>query len=169
MISKRASLMSVLTAVAVLSLVGTTAAFAKADNNMTKTVDGYTIALKVLPAESFVSVADANKSANAGEMVNGGDADIVAKDGPKAPNHHIVVFIKKDGKPVEDADVTIAYKNKNGSSSKMTSEPVSRMWVAGKGKKTMHYGNNVKLDPGEYRVQVVVNDRAKTHFDISVQ
>lgn len=168
MISKRAFLMPVLTAVAALCLVSTTAAFAKANNNMTQTVSGYTIALKVLPAEPFVSVADAKKSANAGEMVNGGDADPVAKDSPEAPNHHIVVFIKKDGKPVEDADVAISYKNKNGSGSKMTSEPVTRMWVAGKGKKTTHYGNNVKLDSGEYQVQVVVNDNAKANFDISV-
>ncbi|MDA3920492.1 MAG: hypothetical protein PF501_07410 [Salinisphaera sp.] len=168
MISKRTFLMSVLTAVAALCLFGTTTAFAKANNNLTQTVDGYTIALKVLPAEPFVSVADAKKSASAGAMVNGGGVEPMAKDSPKAPNHHIVVFIKKDGKTVENADVTMAYKNKNSSSAKMTSVPVTRMWVAGKGKKTMHYGNNVNMDSGEYQVQVVVNSNAKASFDINV-
>lgn len=168
MISKRAFLMPVLTAVAVLSLVGTTAAVAKANNNMTQTVNGYTIALEVLPAESFVSVGDAKQPANAGEMVNGGGADPMAKDGPRTPNHHIVAFIKKDGKSVEDADVAMSYKKKHGTSSKMTSEPVTRMWVAGKGRKTTHYGNNVKLDPGEYQVQVVVNQNARATFDVTV-
>lgn len=46
--------------------------------------------------------------------------------------------------------------------------PVTQMWVASKGVKSTHFGNNVHLDPGRYRVQVTVNHSTKATFHIKV-
>jgi hypothetical protein len=156
---------STLAALALLCLAGT--ALAKGTASMTQTAGSYTITLKLLPTESFVSPAEAKKSANAGDMVNGGGAQPVRKGGAQQPNHHLVVFIKKNGQPTEHATVQMSYTKQNGSGHSVKL-PVNRMWVAGKGKKTMHYGNNVKLAPGNYRVHVVINHGPSADFKLHV-
>lgn len=118
----------------------------------------YTINLKVLPAESFHGMH--------AEMMHDGGAPAVAVDGPKNPNHHVVVFVKKDGKPVEDAKVTIAYRQSARKQWKELS--VARMHVAGKGPDTTHYGNNINLEPGKYEVRVTVNGQRFATFRISL-
>lgn len=128
------------------------------------TVDGYALSLRVLPAEPFVKTADAKKSENSGKMVDGGGAMVAAKGGPEHPNHHLVVFIKKSGAPVEHAKVKITYQREG--SKRVMSLPVVTMWVAGAGRKTTHYGNNVNLKPGRYEVKVTVNGKAKADFHI---
>jgi hypothetical protein len=118
----------------------------------------YTINLKVLPAESFHGMH--------AEMMHDSGAPAVAVDGTEHPNHHLVVFVKKDGKPVEDAKVTIAYRQ---SAWKQWKElPVARMHVAGKGPDTTHYGNNVNLKPGNYEVRVTVNGQRFAAFRITL-
>jgi hypothetical protein len=118
----------------------------------------YTVNLKVLPAESFHG-AHAEMAHDAGAMA-------MAVDGPEHPNHHLVVFVKKDGKPVEDAKVGIAYRQ---SAWKQWKElPVARMHVAGKGVATTHYGNNVSLGPGKYEVRVTVNSQPFATFRITL-
>jgi hypothetical protein len=125
----------------------------------TDTVGGYTITLRVLPAESFTG-AHAAMARDAGAQPMG------LKASP-APNHHLVAFIRKDGKPVEDATVTISYR-KAGTSGSWTELPVVRMHVAGKSLATTHYGNNVHLAAGSYEARVTVNggQPAMYHFTV---
>jgi hypothetical protein len=117
----------------------------------------YSITLKVLPAESFMGTDAA--------MAYDGGAKPEAVDGPMQPNHHMVAFISRDGHPVERANVKIRYRLVSNGGWKNL--PVARMHVKGKGADTTHFGNNVKLMPGQYQVQVTVNHkRAKFHFTL---
>jgi hypothetical protein len=118
----------------------------------------YTFNLKVLPPETF-------HGAHA-EMMHDSGAPGMAVHGAEHPNHHLVVFIKKGGKPVEDAQVTMAYRK---SGRKQWKElPVARMHVAGKGPETTHYGNNVYLAPGKYEVRVTVAGATPATFHITL-
>lgn len=112
----------------------------------------YTFNLKVLPPETF-------HGPNAA-MAHDSGAMAMAVNGPGHPNHHLVVFIKKNGKPVEDAQVTIAYRQSQWAHWKEL--PVARMHVAGKGPETTHYGNNVDLAPGKYEVRVSADGHSAT-------
>lgn len=118
----------------------------------------YSVTLKVLPPEAFHGYK--------APMARDAGAKAVAVNGPKDPNHHMVAFVKKDGKPVEDATVHIRYRK--ASASDWTSLPVARMHVADKGEKTTHYGNNVALAPGEYRVRVTVDGSQPAAFDFTL-
>jgi len=118
----------------------------------------YTINLKVLPAESFHGMH--------AEMMHDGGAMAMAANGPEHPNHHLVVFVKKDGKAVENAKVTIAYRQSAWKQWKQL--PVARMHVAGKGPGTTHYGNNVNLGPGKYEIRVKVNSARFATFRITL-
>ena len=130
----------------------------------------YSVTLKVLPAEAFMG-ADA-------AMVRDGGAKAETVNGSMHPNHHMVAFIKKDGKPVEHAHVKIWYRmttenkkesgmGKMHSSSKWMTLPVTRMSVKGKGADTTHFGNNVKLKTGNYEVKVSVDGKiAMFHFSL---
>lgn len=153
-----------------LALGFSAAAFASSGGpvaDITHSAGGYSINLKLLPAEPFVKQSEAKKAANKGAMVfGGGDNKPVAVGSDANPNQHLVVFIKKDGKPVQNATVQMTYK-KVGSKAKATVLPVTPMWVAGIGKATMHYGNNLHLSPGKYVVHVTVNGKAKTKFKVT--
>ena len=133
--------------------------FAAHAQNISQTAKAgkYSVNLKVLPAEAFMG-ADA-------EMVHDAGAKPVTVDGPMHPNHHMVVFISRDGKPVEKARVTIRYRM--GSMGKWMRLPVARMHVKGKGLGTTHFGNNLKMEPGKYDVKVEVNGKtAMFHFSL---
>ena len=118
----------------------------------------YALALKVLPAESFAGPH--------AEMAHDGGAAPAQVNGPMHPNHHLVVFIKKDGKPVEDAQVKITYRRGTGAWQTL---PVARMHVVGKGLETTHYGNNVNLAPGKYEVRVSVDGQTHATFRFALQ
>ena len=115
----------------------------------TKKQGPYSIDLKILPAESF-------EGPNA-EMAWDSGARPVPKGGAESPNHHMVVFISKDGQPVDKADVTIRYRKASEKAWKAL--PVAKMHVAGGSPaKTTHFGNNVRLEPGEKYVAGVSVD-----------
>lgn len=137
-------------------------------SGMSRTVGGYTLDLKLLPAEPFVEKSAATKPGNHGAMVHGGGAKPIRKGGARHPNHHLVVFIKKNGKPVEHAAVRMSYR-KHGTAGKMIPLPVTRMWVAGAGPKTTHYGNNLWLSPGTYDVRVTVDGKASADFEVTAK
>lgn len=124
-------------------------------------VGAYSLNLKVLPAEAFTGP-------NA-PMVRDAGAQPNTLNGPENPNHHMVVFVKEKGKPVEKATVVISYRQLSPKRSTWTELPVVRMHVAGKSLATTHYGNNVKLSPGKYEVHVTVNGSATAtfHFNLS--
>jgi hypothetical protein len=119
----------------------------------------YSVTLKVLPPESFMG--------SSAEMAWDGAAKPVALGAPANPNHHLVAFVERDGKTVERADVAIVYERK-GSSSGWQTLPVARMHVAGKGPSTTHFGNNVKLEPGNYQVRVTVNGKDSATFEFTI-
>ena len=124
------------------------------------TAGNYSVTLKVLPAESF--------SGPQAEMVRDGGAEANELNSPAQPNHHLVAFIKEGDKPVEKAKVSITYRDTSSKSAKWMTLPVARMHVAGKGLETTHYGNNVKLEPGNYEVRVTVNGSGPATFEFSL-
>jgi hypothetical protein len=121
----------------------------------------YSVTLKILPAESFTGTNAA--------MTRDGGAKPNEINGPEHPNHHLVAFVRQDGKPVEAATVSIRCRELSPKKGDWISVPVARMHVTGKGLQTTHYGNNVKLDPGSYEVHVTVNGSgtAVFHFSLS--
>ena len=120
----------------------------------------YSLTLKVLPAESFTG-------ANA-EMARDGGAEPATLHGSVHPNHHLVVFIKKDNKPVEQATVTITYRKADKKGPDWTMLPVTRMHVKGQGPETTHFGNNLYLAPGTYDARVMVNGSSPVLFKFKV-
>jgi len=118
------------------------------------------VTLKVLPAEHF-------KGSDV-EMKWDGGAKPDYIQGSSMPNYHLVTFVKKKGKPVEDASVTISYRELSPNKTDWMSLPVARMHVAGKSLKTTHYGNNAKLADGNYEARVTVNDNPPATFRFSL-
>ena len=123
-------------------------------------IGSYQVTLKVLPAESFTGADE--------EMVWDGGAKPDLLGSTPAPNHHLVIFVKKDGKPVEDATIRIHYRTLGTTAGKWDSLPVARMYVKGKGRATMHYGNNVHLAPGNYEAKVQVGNAPAHVFRFTV-
>lgn len=130
--------------------------------NISKTAKAgpVSVMLKVLPAETF-------RGPHATMVRDAGARPMLLSHSPK-PNHHLVVFLKRDKKPVEVANVTILYREYAPAKGKWTLLPVVRMHVSGKSLATTHFGNNVNLKPGDYEVIVVVNhyQPADFHFKL---
>jgi hypothetical protein len=120
----------------------------------------YSVTLKVLPAESFSGVK--------AEMIRDGGAQPNLLSGAVHPNHHMVAFITKSGAPVEDAQVTILYRRLSSKMGAWTSLPVVRMHMAGMGAKGTHFGNNLRLSPGNYEVHVTVNGDGPVAFHFAL-
>lgn len=121
----------------------------------------YTVNLKVLPAESFTG-PKAAMTRDAGAQPN-------RVNGPEHPNHHMVAFIRQGGKPVENATVSMRYRELSPKMGAWTTLPVARMHVTGKSLQTTHYGNNVMLSPGEYEASVTVNGGQPVNFTFSLK
>jgi hypothetical protein len=126
----------------------------------TAAAGAYSVTLKVLPAESFRGPK--------AEMVRDGGAAPDTLKGSEHPNHHLVVFVAKDGQPVESATVSISYRRLSPKKDAWSTLPVVCMHVAGHGLKTAHYGNNVRLAPGSYEVQVTVDGEGPATFRFSL-
>ncbi len=126
----------------------------------TGTAGTYSVTLRVLPAESFTGPH--------AEMAWDGGAAADTLTGADAPNHHMVAFIKKGGKSVENATVAISYRLVSAKDTMWIALPVARMHVAGKDATTTHFGNNVKLAAGNYEVRVTVNGEGPATFRITV-
>ena len=62
----------------------------------------YSVTLKVMPAESF--------SGPHAVMERDGGAQPNLLNGSTRPNHHFVAFVRESGKPVENATVSISYR-----------------------------------------------------------
>lgn len=132
---------------------------------------GYTITLKLLPAEHWTK-NDAH--ASSGKIQWLGGAKAVKLDNKIQPNHHLAVFLRKDGHPVEKANVRIRYKGPevkqtNWEQEHWTVEPVARLDVAGKGVASTHYGNNAFLKSGVYLVDVTINHNVESRFHLHVK
>ncbi len=119
------------------------------------------VTLKILPAESF-------RGTDAKMKRDGGAKAVLLSSSPKL-NHHMVVFLKMDKKPVERASVMILYRKSAPKVGNWTLLPVVRMHVAGKTLATTHFGNNVDLAPGDYEVIVVVNHNPPADFHFKLK
>jgi hypothetical protein len=128
--------------------------------SQTARTGAYSVNLKVLPAESFTGPHAA--------MARDGGAEANRLGGPEDPNHHMVAFIRKSGKPLEDATVFIRYRELSPKIVGWMTLPVVRMHVAEQGLQTTHFGNNVNLAPGSYEAQVTVNGSAPATFRFSL-
>lgn len=137
-----------------------------------KTVGPYRLVLVVLPAEPFYpsDKAAANAHAKMGMVVIGGAAPRNLNAVPR-PNHHLIVHVytASTGKAVQHARVAMTYQEltETGLSAR-TVVPVVEMRMAGGGPDTTHYGNNVLMPKGSYRVTVRVNSVGPTSFDVSL-
>lgn len=104
-------------------------------------------------------------------MVPKGGADPVPLNAPSHPNHHLVVHIfdAASGKVLTDATVAISFTpvdTTGRATAAATQVPVVVMEASGKGAASTHYGNNVTMPPGSYRVDVTANG-TKTSFRIT--
>lgn len=147
--------------VAVLSLMVAAPAMAKALER-TKTAGNYRIELQVLPPEPFYTAQQVSSSGVKSGMLIMRGAKPVAPGAPAHPNHHLIVhvFNRKTGHAITDATVTLSVQRVNDHGSPIgaaTEVPVVVMEVIGKGPASTHYGNNVRLSPGHYRVTATVN------------
>jgi hypothetical protein len=137
-----------------------TSAHAK-DVMRTKTIDGYRVELHVLPAEPFFSKADvAAKQPKEGMEIEGGAAPVMP-DAASHPNHHLVVhvFDRKTGQAVTNATVTMHFASLDRKGNPVGSPievPVVVMQAIGKGPSSTHYGNNITMPAGLYKVSVTV-------------
>lgn len=131
--------------------------------NVTQTAmaGSYSVTLKVLPAEAFQGPK--------AEMARDGGAKPVLLRSSANPNHHMVAFLKKDGKPVEHARVEIHYCSLSSRTGIWTTLPVVRMHVVGKSLATTHFGNNVSLSPATYEVRVTVDGEGPATFHIVLE
>ena len=138
-----------------------------ADVVQTKTVGAYRVELDVLPAEPFFSRQEvADKQVKEGMEIEGGAAP-VAPNADSHPNHHLVVhvFDGKSHRVITDAAVTMSFVSLDGKGSASEAPvvvPVVVMQMIGKGPASTHYGNNVTMPAGRYRVIVTVNGKTAT-------
>lgn len=131
--------------------------------SISRHVGKWTITVNLLPAQSFTHVV---KRSTRGEMyLRGGRGHPLPAS---RANHQLVVFLQHDGYPATHANVRLWYQLEKRRHAGWHKVPVVRMEVAGKGTKTMHYGNNVLLTPGMYDVSVSVNSRPRQYFWLDV-
>jgi hypothetical protein len=135
---------------------------------MTHKAGAYSVELNLLNAEPFGAPMSGMSEGQMGMvMVAKGGADPVKPDSPSHPNHHLVVHIydAASHKVVSDAKVTISFTpvGVDGKpTGPATQVPVAIMEASGKGAASTHYGNNVTMPPGSYRVEFTVNGAITT-------
>jgi hypothetical protein len=137
--------------------------------DQSKTAGPYRIELEVLPPEPFYSAKQvAAHESKTGMLILGG-AKPVQPDAASHPDHHLVVhvFQKTTNKALTDAKVHLTVQpldSKGQPTGKAMKVPVVRMQMTGMSgmggmgaAETTHYGNNVSLPPGNYRVEAIAN------------
>jgi hypothetical protein len=71
---------------------------------------------------------------------------------------------KATGKAVRNAKVSIIVTDSAG---KQITVAIAAMYGISEGQEDWHYGNNVRLLPGQYSVQVSANQKT-AHFDVAI-
>jgi hypothetical protein len=136
------------------------------------TSNGYKIELHLLGAEPFYTKQEVQaKNIMAGMLILGGEKP-VKPDDPSHPNHHLVVhvFDAKTSKVISNAKITMRYQSLNAQgqpTGKSITVPVVEMEAIGMGAKSIHYGNNVSMEPGSYEVFVTLKGNT-TKFMVDV-
>jgi hypothetical protein len=138
----------------------------------TKISGSFRVELQVLPAEPFFSKEEvAAKHITEGMEIEGGAAPVMP-DAASHPNHHLIVqlFNKGTGQVVTNATVAMKFgpiDDKGRPAGALVDVPVVVMQAIGKGPSSTHYGNNVTMPAGRYRVLVTVNNDVPAHFIIT--
>ncbi|MGD0073771.1 MAG: hypothetical protein ABSD31_05465 [Candidatus Binataceae bacterium] len=132
----------------------------------------YRIELALLPPEPFYSPKEVAAGKIKSGMLTLGGAEPVKPDAPSHPNHHLVVhvFEKTTNKVVTNATVRLTAQRLDSDgqpAGKAQKVPVVRMEMIGGGPEMTHYGNNVSLSPGDYRVEAIANGH-RASFTIKV-
>lgn len=139
-------------------------------NRTTKDAGPFRVVLAVLPAEPFLTKAQAEHGAS-GMLAVGGAAP-VDPTAPSHPNHHLVIHVydRTDGRVLRGGHVTMSFTrmDQGSMSGAPVIVPVVEMEAAGKGAQSTHYGNNVFMRAGAYRVAVSINGSVTTAFSIEV-
>ena len=154
---------ALLPAAALVAGMALAAPAAAKDVMKTKTAGAYRVELHVLPAEPFYTADEvAAKHVTMGMVIEGGAAP-VKPDADTHPNHHLVVhvFDRKTGQAITDAKVSLSFEPLGGGKKPAGASvevPVVIMQAIGQGPKSTHYGNNVVMPAGAYRVTATVND-----------
>jgi hypothetical protein len=130
----------------------------------------FRVALAVLPAEPFLTKAEIGHAASG--MIAVGGAAPVFPSAPSHPNHHLIVHIydRATGRALRGGHVAMRFTRLDrGPTAGVTmSVPVVEMQAAGKGPQSTHYGNNVFMGAGMYRVVVSIDGSARTSFVVRV-
>jgi len=129
----------------------------------------YRMVLQFGPAEAMYTPAEAHAHHPAsgeimvgGKMAGGMEHEHDGMVMPERRHVELHVFSRATGKVVADAHVTIAIA---GADNTWTSVPIARMYGIESGPDDMHFGNNMSLPPGSYRVRASVNgERARFAF-----
>jgi hypothetical protein len=133
-------------------------------------VGRFRVELAVLPAEPFLRKADTGRAASG--MIAVGGAPPVAPNAPSHPNHHLIVHIydRATGRALRGGHVAMRFTRLDrGSRGGVTrSVPVVEMQAAGKGPQSTHYGNNVFMRAGLYRIVVSIDASMRTSFTVRV-
>jgi hypothetical protein len=159
------------------------------DLSQTKNAGPYRLELELLPPEPFYTAKQVSSGEGKAGMLIMGGAEPIPPDAPSHPNHHLVihVFDKTTNKPLQNANVRLIVQALD-SSGKPTGQPqevpiVKMQMIATAGSSSMggmsgmggtgnpastHYGNNVSLAPGDYRVLAVANGH-RASFTIKVE
>jgi hypothetical protein len=156
--------------VALVSATAVASAYA-ADVMRVKTIGANRVELHVLPAEPFFSKADvAAKQLKEGMEIESG-ATPVMPDAASHPNHHLVVHVfDKKRQAVTDATVAMSFASLDSKGNPLAAPievPIVVMQAIGKGPSSTHYGNNVTMPAGRYKVTVTVNGQMAV-FDVTV-
>ncbi len=136
----------------------------------TKDAGRFRVVLAVMPAEPFLTKAQAGRGASG--MLAVGGASPVDPTAPSHPNHHLVIHVydRTDGRVLRGGHVTMSFTrmDQGSMSGAPVIVPVVEMEAAGKGPQSTHYGNNVFMRAGAYRVAVSINGTAHTVFTVRV-
>lgn len=127
----------------------------------------YRLKLVMLPAEPYFTKAQVQQQHIRQGMLVIGGAKPIQRNDVSRPNHHLVVHVysRASGKALPGSRVSMTYAP-IGNPMRSVSVSIVEMQAIGGGPESTHYGNNVTLKPGTYRVNVTVNGQASASFTV---
>ena len=163
------TVLALLTAPLIASPAGAAMMRPSVGSQQVKEAGPYRVVLAVMPAEPFYTAAQAMKMHGGSGMVIVGGAHPVPPSDASRPNHHLAVHVysRATGQALRGAAVTLTYERVPGVFP-LKHLPVVEMQAIGGGPGSTHYGNNVALAPGPYRVVAGINHTAAATFTIHV-
>jgi hypothetical protein len=125
----------------------------------------YKLTLRLGPVASMLAPEQA-QSATSGEVMVSGDMAMAGMGGAP-PNYHIELAVADatSGEVITDKSVSIDLTNV--ATNEKTSVPIATMYDVKVGPSDAHFGNNVTLVQGNYKVDVVVGGENAT-FNLAV-